>query len=105
MQYGFDYLTHSFMWSNQQELVNRNSVTVQYKWFGKPITPEAGLELYCHLNHPGGAIVNKLRTKAGVTYRVNKKTDVQVYYYFDNEFNVAYPTDSHILGLSCSFSL
>jgi len=104
LQYGVDDLTTSLL-STSNNLINRNSLTIRYKWFGKPITPEVGCELYYHINHPRGSIVNQFRIKAGLEYRLNKKTDLGFYYLFDNEFNIAYPTDSHVLGISCSYQL
>lgn len=104
LQYGVDDLTSS-IYSTDNNLIHRNSFDIKYKWFGKPFTPGLGFELYTHLNHPQGTIVNQLRAKAGVTYKINKKSDLELYYLFDNEFNIAYPTSSHILGLSYSFGL
>jgi hypothetical protein len=104
LQYGIDDLTNSFFLAGQN-LVNRNSLTVRYNWFGKPITPEVGCEMYYHINNPQGSVVNKFRIKAGASYAINKTSSVKVFYYFDNEFNVAYPTDAHVLGFSYSFGL
>jgi hypothetical protein len=104
LQYGVDDLTTSML-STNNNLINRNALTLRYNWFGKPITPEIGCELYYHMNNPRGSIINQFRMKAGIEYRVNKKTDITLYYLFDNEFNIAHPTDSHVLGLFCSYKL
>ncbi len=104
LQYGVDDLTTSLL-STSNNLINRNSLTLKYKWFGKPITPEVACEFYYHINHPRSSIINQLRLKAGIEYRLNKKTDLGFYYLFDNEFNIAYPTDSHVVGISCSYQL
>lgn len=102
LQYGFDDLTNS---SSSNKLINRNSLTVKYQWFGKPITPEAGCEMFYHINNETGAIVNQMRYKLGIAYKINKKSDIKIYYLIDDEFNVKAPTDTHVLGFSYSIEL
>lgn len=102
LQYGFDDLTNS-SFSYDQKLISRTSLEVQYNWFGSKFTPFASAELFYHINDPKGGIINQTRMKAGTAYKISKSSKVQVYYLFENEFNVAYPVDAHILGASYSF--
>jgi hypothetical protein len=102
LQYGFDDLSGPSK-NNQRKLVDRNSISVEYNWFGTKITPFAEYEIFCHLNHPQGAIFNQFRIKAGTAYRLGKKSEINLYYMFENEFNVSNPSDSHILGIGYSY--
>lgn len=102
LQYGFDDLTNA-SFSYNQKLINRTSLEVKYNWFGSKFTPFASGEIFYHINNPNGGIINQSRIKAGTSYKLNKHSKIQVYYLFENEFNAAFPIDSHILGASYSF--
>jgi hypothetical protein len=104
LQYGFDDLTNLYL-SYNQKLISRNSVNIEYNWFGTKLKPGIGAEFYYHINNPQGGIVNQVRLKAGVNYRINKKSNIDVYYLFDNELNVSYPVDAHVLGLTYALKL
>jgi predicted porin len=100
LQYGFDEITLAL--NNNQNLVSRNSVEVEYNWFGSKFKPFAGYEFYYHINDPNGGIINESRTKAGIAYRFSKKSELSAYYIFDNEFNVPFPVDANIIGIGYS---
>ena len=102
LQYGFDDITNA-SFSVDQKLINRNSVEVNYDWFGKKITPGIKFELFHHLNHPNGSIINQWRLKAGASYALSKHSDLDVYYMFENEFNVVKPVDAHIIGVKYGY--
>lgn len=104
LQYGFDDITNP-SFSYDQKLVNRNGIEIEYNWFGSKFTPFAGYEMFYHINHPNGGIINQSRFKAGTSYQLSKKTDISAYYLFDNEFNVAFPVNAHVFGASISFEL
>lgn len=100
LQYGFDELTLSV--NNSQNLVSRNTLEIEYNWFGSKFTPFIGYEFFYHINDPNGGIINESRTKAGTSYSLSKKSEISVYYLFENEFNVANPVDAHVVGIGFS---
>jgi hypothetical protein len=102
IQYGFDELTVDFF-SYQKKIINRNTISIDYNWFGTKFTPFAGYEFFYHINNPNGGIINKSRLKLGTTYRISRASEISAYYIFENEFNVAYPVDANIIGFSYDF--
>ena len=103
LQYGFDDLTNA-SFSYNQKLINRNSITIEYDWFGKKFKPFVEYEFFYHINNPNGGIINQWRLKAGTSYELTKSSKFSVYYAFENEFNVVAPVDSHILGMGFAYS-
>lgn len=103
IQYGVGDLSSFSDMSNK--LVSRNSLNVSYNWFGKKIKPFAEYEFHTHLNNVNGAIVNQSRYSAGASYRIKKGRELELFYKFEDEMNVADPVDSHNLGLIFKFSL
>lgn len=103
LQYGFDDVTNASL-SYDQKLVNRNAINVVYNWFGKKFKPFVGYELFYHVNDPNGGIINQSRLEAGTNYQLSDNIDLSVFYMYENEFNVAFPSDSHIIGCSFSYS-
>lgn len=104
LQYGFDDLTNASNFS-QQKLISRTAFEVAYNWFGSRFKPFASYEFFVHLNHPNGTIANQWRLKAGTDYKLSKKAALNVYYLFENEFNVVAPVDAHVLGAGFSYKL
>lgn len=102
LQYGSDDLTNS-IYNVSNKLVNRHSFEIEYNWFGMPLVPFAGYEFFIHLNDPRGAIVNQYRIEAGIDYDMDRASTFTFFYRFENEFNIAFPTDSHSLGLKYRF--
>lgn len=102
LQYGFDDLTNP-SFSYDQKLVNRNSFEIQYNWFGTRITPFAFGELFYYINNPHGGIVNQARIKTGAEYEISNHSKLQAYYMYENEFNVAFPVNSHTLAFGYAY--
>lgn len=104
LQYGFDDISSisSFLVNN---LVNRNSVQVDYDWFGSRLRPYAKYEFFFLVNHPQGGIINQQRFSAGTKYKVSKALSLNAFYMFENEFNIVSPINSHIFGFGASYSL
>lgn len=101
LQYGFDDL--SAQNSGKEKLINRNSIGIDYNWFGTKFTPFAEYEFFYFINHPNGGIINQSRLKAGSSYRLSKASEISVFYMFENEFNTASPADAHIVGFGYSY--
>lgn len=103
LQYGFDDIS-SATYSFQNKLINRNSVQVDYEWFGKKIRPFAKYEFFYHINHPQGGIINQQRVTAGTKYSFSKAMSIDLFYMFENEMNIVAPSNSHILGFGFGYS-
>ena len=103
LQYGFDDLTNA-SFSYNQKLINRNSIEVEYNWFGKKFKPFTEYEFFYYINDPNGGIINQWRLKAGTSYSLSKSSKLVCYYAFENEFNVVEPVDSHIIGFGYAYS-
>lgn len=104
MQYGFDDIDNAIN-PVENALVARYSISVDYDWFGTKIEPYAKYELYHHLNHPNGNILNEWKLKLGIKYDLTRKSGLNIFYMFENEFNVAKPDKANILGIGYSYSL
>lgn len=102
LQYGSDDLTSS-PFSIQQKLISRNSFEIEYNWFGNRYTPFLKYELFTQLNHRGGMLSNQTRLSLGTAYKLTKNSKIDLAYLFENEFNIAYPTDAHILSIGFSY--
>lgn len=102
LQYGFDDLTNTSVFDSRN-LISRTAFEIEYNWFGSRFTPFAGYEFFVHLNHPNGAIANQWRLKAGTDYKIARNLTCNVYYLFENEFNVVAPTDAHVLGAGFAY--
>ena len=103
LQYGFDDLTNE-AFNYDQKLINRNSIEIEYDWFGKKFKPFVEYEFFYHLNHPNGGIINQYRLKAGSSYNLTKSSKLSFYYAFENEMNIVAPIDSHIFGIGYGYS-
>lgn len=102
LQYGFDELSQS-AYSFSNKLINRNSIGVDYNWFGTKFKPFIEYEFFYHINNVNGGIINQSRIKSGTSFSFNKSSEISLYYMFENEFNVIKPTDSHIIGFSYNY--
>lgn len=87
----------------RNELVNRNSISVDYNWFGTKITPNAAFELFHALNETGGPITYKYRVKAGFNYELNSNLDFDLFYLYDQEMNGVNPEQFHVLGIAANY--
>ena len=103
LQYGFDDINNA-SFSFDQKLINRNSIGIDYDWFGKKFKPYAEYELFYHINDPKGGIINQWRFKIGSNYKISKSSELSMYYLLEHEFNVVAPVDANIIGVGYSFS-
>jgi hypothetical protein len=105
LQYGAGDLAFNNTNTDNSELVGRYSVKVDYDWFGTKMEPYVKYELFHHLNHKGGALLNAWKLKTGLQYDISSNSSFDIFYMFENEFNVSSPVDANVLGLGyeCSF--
>jgi hypothetical protein len=102
IQFGFDDLANNTS-NNRKKIINRNSFSIDYNLFGTKFVPFAGYEFFYHVNNPNGGIINQSRLKLGTSYRISKTSEISAYYIFENEFNIAYPVDAHIVGFAYGY--
>jgi hypothetical protein len=103
LQYGVDDITLNQN-TDKFELVGRYSFKIDYDWFGTKMEPYVKYELFHHLNRRRGAILNQWKLKAGLQYDISSKSSFDIFYMFENEFNVANPVDANVLGLGYEYS-
>lgn len=103
LQYGADDLDLNTL-ANDSELVGRYSVKVDYDWFGTKIEPYIKYELFHHLNRRGGALLNEWKLKTGLQYDLSSNSSFDIFYMFENEFNVSGPVDANVFGLGYKYS-
>lgn len=103
MQYGFDDLSGASDYMNNK-LVSRNSVQIDYDWFGTKFRPYAKYEFFTHLNHQQGTIINQQRMSLGSSYKISKALSVDAFYMFKNEMNIVAPVNAHIFGAGIEYS-
>ncbi len=89
-----------------KEWFSRHKVGVKYDLNYKWNAAVSG-EYRLQINDPRSPEYNmgfhRQRYQAGVTYKINKKQDVGIYYLYQNEFNIQDLTDIYILGIEYSF--
>lgn len=103
LQYGFDELTFSS--GKSSKLINRNTFELEYDWFGSKYTPFVVYEFFYHVNNKNGGIINQWKAKAGTSYRINKRSELSVFYLFEKEINIAHPVDAHVFGIGYTYKL
>lgn len=104
VQYDTDNLSRwAFSYTNRW--INRNSFEIEYDWFGTRITPSAAYEFFYNINHLNGGIINQSRTKLAIAYELSNKIDFDLFYMFENEFNVVIPVDANIVGFNMTYTL
>lgn len=103
LQYGFDDLSilNDFL---NNKLVTRNSIQIDYNWFGTKFKPYSKYEFFIHLNHPQGTIINQQRLSFGTNYDINNTFSLKTFYMFENEMNIVNPLNIHILGAGIDYS-
>ncbi len=87
----------------RNELVNRNSVSVDYNWFGTKITPTAAFELFHALNNAGGPITYKYRFKSGFNYELTSSWDFDLFYLYDHDLNGVNPERFNVIGVVVNY--
>lgn len=80
----------------------RSRLSVKYDIPNCKITPFASAELYTKLNEWKG--YDKLRYRAGATYKINKKNSVSLYYLYQDVSDEDEP-GGHAIGLEYSIDL
>jgi Protein of unknown function (DUF2490) len=125
-QWYFDYLakikfySFEFEWRNmyQQEVNNvyssefgyipdnyfRNKFTLEHRFHKHPwyrIIPYIASEIYYHTDKDDsyGPQIDRIRYFAGGFYYFNKKTSLELYYLYENNFNINNPDKNYVMGI------
>ncbi len=102
MQYGYEDNIRIDATSNK--LVNRNLVGASYHIPQTRFNPYLNYELFFQLNAPEYRSLNTSRLVGGCSITMSRQSELDVYYMFENEFNVSNPLDSYILGIAWEYS-
>ncbi len=104
MQYGFDdYIFEGDLIDNN--LVNRNRLKVEHHLFGSRLGFFATIESSHVISGNPDRLFYKMRYSAGAEYSLNFRSGFLVRYILEDEINVVYPLQSHILVFGYSYSL
>lgn len=104
LQYGFDDQIIRDV-TGYNKLVNRNKLKVDYHIFGTRIGLSAYVESYHLLSGSPIRSFYKMRYSAEIQYMLNFRSDINLRYILEDEFNVTDPLQSHILKLGFSYDL
>ncbi len=103
LQYGMpDNYENNYYVSKR--LLTRNSMKASYKIFGTRYTPFCKYELFTSLKRLD-FLNYQWRLAGGSSIYINDDIDLQVYYIYENEYNVLNPVSSHIWGFSLNYKL
>ena len=81
---------------------SRSELSVSYS-FDNKLSPFISYEFYYQFNDQH--VINKTRFSLGSKYAINDKNAIQVYYLFENKFNVKNLQHNHIFGVSYSIDI
>jgi hypothetical protein len=102
VQYGFNDLnTIDYYFENK--LMSRTRVSAKYAIFGTPLAVHSSYEFFLNLNSLFGVMPSAHRIKAGVEYSFSGKSELDISYMLEEEFNTANPVRSHILALTFGY--
>ena len=74
--------------ANNPKLEARTRVELQYSFWATPLKPYASVEMFNPLNNVAytqDEWLTSMRYTAGLTYRLDARTRVELYYFFENE--------------------
>lgn len=103
LQFGYEgNLIGSNYYDNN--FVSRTVFGASYHITRTRFSPYINYELFYTLNELNGDRFNTTRLVGGCGIAISKSSELDVYYIFENEFNVYLPKDAYILGLAYSYS-
>lgn len=102
-QYGFEDILYIGYFS-QNNFISRQRLKVSHHFFGTRMGVLASVENWIRFNDPYGRPLFKIRFTAGALCNLNMNSRIGIRYILEQEFNVTYPTQYHILALSYSYS-
>ncbi|MCH8331194.1 MAG: DUF2490 domain-containing protein [Bacteroidetes bacterium] len=82
----------------------RNKLKIRYR-VNKDINPFIATELFYNTAYRGRVgLFDKFRLQLGLNYRLKKRKELTVYYMYQQEINVNYPSISNVFGVFYSYS-
>jgi hypothetical protein len=104
VQYGFDdFQTIDILDDNN--LTNRNKLTVDYDIFGSPITLFGAYELFTDIGNLSAIEISGHRLEVGIQYALSFRSQVDISYMFDKEVNRSNPLTSHVIVIGFGYDL
>jgi hypothetical protein len=103
-QYGFEEFIY-FNDFRSSTFVNRNKLEADYHIFGTRFGVFASLESWGLFASNNGRFFKRMRYSAGTTFTLNFRSELNLRYILEDEFNHANPLQSHILVLGFAYSL
>lgn len=82
----------------------RNRLQITYDVPNAKVEPFASGELYYDLTSGKQKEFSRLRVRAGVTYPLNKRNEIEVFGQYQTKLNTNSPETSYVLGVFYSFS-
>ncbi len=82
----------------------RNRLQITYNVPNSKVEPFASGELYYDLTSGKQKEFSRLRVRAGVTYPLNKRNEIEVFGQYQTKLNTNSPETSYVLGVFYSFS-
>ena len=87
----------------------RNKITIKYNHnsrFTYYIASEANYKLnsYYKTHLPQGKQFDRMRYFAGTIYELNKRSKIELYYLYENNFNINKPTNNFVTGIGYAHS-
>ena len=82
----------------------RNRLQITYNVPNSKVEPFASGELYYDLTSGKQKEFSRLRVRAGVTYPLNKRNEIEVFGQYQTKLNSSTPETSYVIGVFYSFS-
>ncbi len=84
------------------EYYNRDKFVIRYNIRKNPVSPFASCELFYQLNNPDGNEIDKLRYAAGIEYKINNDSNIDLYLMMQQQVNKNDPVRLFIIGTTYS---
>ena len=103
-QYGFEEILYFNEFSNNS-FVNRIRVKAAYHIFGTKLGIFGSMESWGLIARDTGRFFKRMRYSLGAEYSLNFRSEFNLRYIFEDEFNQPDPLQAHILVLGYSYAL
>lgn len=104
LQYGYDDFEEIDVYYNNN-FRSRTRGIVKYDIFGLPLAVYASYEYFLDLNDPYGIVHSETRIKTGIEYTISFKSELDISYMHNTEFNTQYPLRSNLLVVTFAYNL
>jgi hypothetical protein len=81
----------------------RNKTTIKYSYYN--FEPYVAYEIFYHYANPQGDGFTRSRSFAGVTYTLDQRSSIELYYAIEQNFNFGTPMNRYITGIGYNIVL